>query len=526
MPANEVLHVAPNSNESTHAMEHLSLDELASQVESGVLDDVLKRALSDQHEAQVSSVVYPAAEQMQAASPSQPPHHLGQIVFKTVADCNLRCRYPCYEYEDESWRLQPARASFDTFRRLGARIGQYTLRHALDEMAVVIHGGEPFFMRHPEEYYDTGLTLLTEAAQKINPNIKLRYSVQTNGLLLTESLLDILDKHEVGVGVSIDGNKLTHDKRRVTKGGGKGSYDLMMRGLTLLKSDKYKHLFRSILGVIDIESDPLEYYNALVEHDPPRVDLLLPFGNYDSLPPGLTGSNAPYAPWLLKIFKRWFYDVSAPDVRTFTSLGRSILGGASYTEAYGLNTGSEVVVNPSGSYELSDALKIVADNLQVTGLDLKHDNLEKVAKLMREQGFLGLKPVAEDCAPCKLLEVCGGGHIENRYSSKDKYNNRSVYCADLMILIRGMTSIIRETIFKGELNRLQKDLSVACPDCVGFPLNIKPEKPDAKQPRGHAALTLCKQRSALFARFARSHLRFLRFRLSEHGYRNKSGKGD
>src|SRR6478609_4211759 len=67
-----------------------------------------------------------------------------EFVIKVHSRCDLACDH-CYMYEhaDQSWRGRPAVMSQGTAAETGARIAEHMAAHALDEVNVVLHGGEP-----------------------------------------------------------------------------------------------------------------------------------------------------------------------------------------------------------------------------------------------------------------------------------------------------------------------------------------------------------------------------------------------
>ena len=44
--------------------------------------------------------------------------------------------------------------------------------------------------------------------------------------------------------------------------------------------------------------------------------------------------------------------------------------------------------------------------------------------------------LSQTCKACSLVHVCGGGYFPHRYSNLNGFQNPSIYCADLMKLIR------------------------------------------------------------------------------------------
>jgi len=63
----------------------------------------------------------------------------------------------------------------------------------------------------------------------------IRHSFQTNATLIDEEWCGLFKRHNVSIGVSIDGPRHVHDARRRTRSG-RGTFDKVMRGIELLKS--------------------------------------------------------------------------------------------------------------------------------------------------------------------------------------------------------------------------------------------------------------------------------------------------
>ncbi|MFF3116105.1 FxsB family cyclophane-forming radical SAM/SPASM peptide maturase [Kitasatospora sp. NPDC057904] len=371
-----------------------------------------------------------------------------QFLLKIHSRCNLACDY-CYVYEaaDQSWRDRPRRMELPVVRRTARRIAEHAAEHGLDEVVVVLHGGEPLLVgpRHLDD-------LLGELA---GAGPRVRFSLQTNGLRLLDepALLDVLHRYRVGVGVSLDGTRADHDRHRLLPSGA-GSWERTAEAVRLLGSPEHRSLFAGLLCVVDLAADPVATYEALLEFAPPRLDLLLPHATWQSQPAGVRrvlpsappagGEAAPYGEWLIAAFDRWF---DAPrretGVRLFEELAVLLLGGRAASEAVGLAPVDLVVIEADGTIEQADSLKAAYDGAAATGLDVwRHgfaDAAAHPAFLARQRGVDGLGPV---CVGCPLVRVCGGGLYAHRYAG-DGFGHPSVYCADLDRLIRHVVGRLR-----------------------------------------------------------------------------------
>jgi uncharacterized protein len=366
---------------------------------------------------------------------SAAPRPFRQIVLKIHSRCNLACDH-CYVYEsiDQSWRDRPVVMSRRTVDLVACRIGEHARRHALPRLRIVLHGGEPLLA-------GTDLIGYTVSAIRtaVAPTTDVSFTVQTNGLLLTETTLTTLYRLGVTVGVSLDGDRAANDRHR-RYASGRSSYASVAAALRLLGEPRFRPMYRGILCTVDPANDPVATYEHLIGFAPPMIDLLLPHGNHTNPPPG-RGSDpglSQYASWLVAVFDRWF---DAPrretGVRLFDAVIDLLLGLPSGSEMVGLDPVDLVTVETDGSLEQVDALKTTADGLAATGLHLADHALDVAADHPGIRARrAGLAALAAECRRCALVTVCGGGLYAHRYRAGSGFTNRSVYCPDLFHLIR------------------------------------------------------------------------------------------
>ncbi|WP_217182352.1 FxsB family cyclophane-forming radical SAM/SPASM peptide maturase [Streptomyces sp. AC495_CC817] len=385
-----------------------------------------------------------------------------QFLLKVHSRCNLACTY-CYMYEaaDQSWRQRPRSMAPATVRRASRLMAEHATEHALSEVHVVLHGGEPLLVG--AQYLEDLLGTVTDALAGIATP---RFSLQTNGIRLAEDprLLSVLDRHAVRIGVSLDGTPAGHDLHR-RRADGKGSHAATARALELLTEPAHRHLFAGLLCVIDASTDPLETYDALLRFAPPRLDLLLPHGTWQAPPPGLdtriappsappapgTAARAtPYADWLCAVFDRWY---GAPrretGIRLFEEIMVLLLGGTARSEVVGLTPVDLVVVETDGAIEQADSLKVSYPGAPETGLHVFRDTFADAAAhpafRARQRGLSGLGPV---CRSCTRSRVCGGGLYAHRYfpGAAPVFSAPSVYCDDLAVLVDHIGARLRQDV--------------------------------------------------------------------------------
>ncbi|MBF9128047.1 FxsB family radical SAM/SPASM domain protein [Plantactinospora sp. S1510] len=357
-----------------------------------------------------------------------------QVLLKIHSRCNLACDY-CYVYQhvDQTWRDRPRTMSRAVVDLAANRIGEHARQHGVDRVTVILHGGEPLL---------AGRELVGHVARSVRAAVPagtvVDLRVQTNGVLLDETFLDLFDRYDIRVGVSLDGPEAANDRHRVFAGG-QGSHRAVAEALERLNQHHYRHLYGGILCTINLENDPLDVYRSLLAFAPPRMDFLLPHGNWTTPPPGRRTDSAdtPYADWLVPVFDEWF--ASRPQrtgVRLFESLIDLLLGGSSGSEVVGLSPSDLITVETDGAIEQGDALKTTEEGMAATGLHVRSSTFDEAiaqpAFRARQSGLAGL---AATCRACPLVQVCGGGLYAHRYHATNGFDNPSVYCPDLTALI-------------------------------------------------------------------------------------------
>jgi uncharacterized protein len=364
------------------------------------------------------------------------PVPLSQIVLKVHSRCDLACDH-CYVYEaaDQSWRGRPRVISDEVISHAARRIADHVSSHALPAVQVVLHGGEPL-LAGPARLR----RVITELRKALGGLCDLDLRIHTNGVLLSAEYCKLFAEHEVKVGISIDGDRAANDRHR-RYADGRSSYDKVIRAIGLLRTGPFRHLYAGLLCTIDTANDPLAVYESLMDLRPPRIDFLLPHATWDHPPHRQRARDSEYADWLIAIFDRWLAQGCPARIRTFDSILSTLRGGASYTEALGLDPVSLLVIETDGSYEQVDSLKAAFDGAPETGSDVFSDPIDLVAAhpgiLARQQGAAGL---CQTCQECPVVSSCGGGLYPHRYRTGAGFANPSVYCPDLLKLISHISS--------------------------------------------------------------------------------------
>ncbi|MGW2960518.1 FxsB family cyclophane-forming radical SAM/SPASM peptide maturase [Streptomyces sp. NPDC001220] len=356
-----------------------------------------------------------------------------QFIVKLSSRCNLSCDY-CYVYElrDSGWRERPRIMPVSVRERLVARIVEHVRLHRPDRVRVLLHGGEPL-LAGPQVIaeFTTAVRRALDGA-----GVEVGFALQTNGVLLTEALLDLLLELDVRVGVSLDGDAEAHDRHRRGPGPRRGSHARVVAALGLLGSARYRPLFGGLLCTIDPASDPVRTFDAIAAHRPPAADFLLPHGTWDHPPVGAGGAGAPYGVWLCAVHDRWRETGRPMRVRLFESVDSlSRYDGGSSSEVLGTMPAAAVAIETDGAITWTESLNAVAEGAADTGGTVFSHSFDAVLGLACAPEY-GMGSLCHMCQECTLVRVCGGGLRAHRFGRGQDFANPSVYCKDISALIR------------------------------------------------------------------------------------------
>ena len=187
---------------------------------------------------------------------SQPSKHpdsptIAVVVVQPTPFCNINCNY-CYLPA----RNNKATMSPDILRTLFAKV--FGSGWAEEQLTVIWHAGEPLVM--PVEFYEEAFSLIESLRP---PQIQVRHSFQTNGMLISKAWCDLFKKWQAGVGVSIDGPRRFNDAHRLARNG-RSTFDKTIAGIRLLRSEQVPFHVISVLTVqsLDAPEEMLEFYRA------------------------------------------------------------------------------------------------------------------------------------------------------------------------------------------------------------------------------------------------------------------------
>jgi uncharacterized protein len=334
----------------------------------------------------------------------------------------------------------PATMDEPTRRQVAARIGEYAHLVDLQELLLVFHGGEPL-LAGPECIAET-----TEWVRRAVPaTTRVDASLQTNGLLLTDDALDLFERHNISVSVSIDGPAEANDLHRLTHGGGSSSSKALD---AIQRLGHHPAIYSGLIAVVDPSVSPGDLLGFFHELNPPCLDFLLPDSHHLRPPPNRDKDPDLYLRWLLRAFDIWFDIYPNLKIRTFDTLLKGIAGLPSNTDAFGFGDVSLLTIETDGSFHDLDVLKIARQGATGTGLTIWTAAVEEAARspqIEAHRHLLSLDGLSETCQHCPEVKICGGGAVPHRFAD-DGFRHPTVYCREMLGLIRHAKDRYRATV--------------------------------------------------------------------------------
>lgn len=163
-----------------------------------------------------------------------------QATLQVTQCCNLRCEYCAYSGQYKQRTHAPKRMDFDTAKRSI----DFALERSIDTPLFYFgfYGGEPLLE----------FELITKCVAYIEEKTtdrNIRFTITTNGTLLTVEIYEYLVEHNFDIMISLDGPKEIHDQSRKFKDG-TGSFDIIMKNIEAIREKYPKSIDRILFNAV------------------------------------------------------------------------------------------------------------------------------------------------------------------------------------------------------------------------------------------------------------------------------------
>lgn len=173
--------------------------------------------------------------------------NLSMITLQVTQNCNLRCKYCVYSGSYINRTHMNKRMSVETaFKALS-----FYHEHSYNSNSISIgfYGGEPLLE------FDL-IKKCVEKAEYLFNGKSIQFHMTSNATLLDVDKIKFLREHEFNLTISLDGPKHIQNKNRIFADGNKGTFDIIMEKLKMVKEVCPEFLNSiSFNAVIDLKQD-------------------------------------------------------------------------------------------------------------------------------------------------------------------------------------------------------------------------------------------------------------------------------
>ena len=190
------------------------------------------------------------------------------FVICLTTKCNLRCVYCCYSGQYRNTRTH-GNESFAAKENLNNLLTFIDNTAFNKQIHIIFYGGESIIE------FDKMAWIVDVTENTLGERV--RFSVSTNGTLLTQKIIDWAVRHNVTLNISIDGTQLYHDRYRKSATG-EGSYLSAYTALSFIQSQHLQYfndkinLLTTIYDFSELSEISQDWMrDAVLRHKPPKL---------------------------------------------------------------------------------------------------------------------------------------------------------------------------------------------------------------------------------------------------------------
>lgn len=332
--------------------------------------------------------------------------NLSLLIKPASSKCNLSCKYCFYtdvansrrDFEYDSMTENTMKKLIDNAFNSVDSDGQITF---------AFQGGEPM-LAGIEFFYS-----FIENVNKIKSNVKVYYSLQTNGLLIDDSWCDLFKDNNFLIGLSIDGNMLFHDANRVDKNH-YGSFERVINAKQLLDKNKIEYNVLTVLTK-ELSMNPNSYFAFLKQYRIKYSQIIPCLEHLDGSKHGAEVNPILFFNFykeLLKIWVEYLKHGEYYSIKLFDDIVNFILHGRiGFCGMNGFCNNQKVVesngdIFPCDFYCIDKYRMGNIENLNINDTNYSRQYID----------FSTPEKLSSICLTCNLLYICNGGckRLKNR----------------------------------------------------------------------------------------------------------------
>jgi len=350
------------------------------------------------------------------------------VVIQPTPFCNLDCDYCYLPNRDVKERL-----SLELLESIFKRIFESHL--ISDRFTVVWHAGEPLAM--PIEFYRLAFKIVEQLNKnELGSRCHITHAFQTNATMLTREWCDLIQQHDVQIGVSLDGPAFLHNVHRKTRTG-LGTHASTMRGIGQLRDAEIPFHVITVLTQ-DSLAFPEDVFNFFVNHHITRIGFNIDEqeGVHTSSSFSSEGAEETYRRFMQKFYQLIKESCLAFEIREFEYLKQLICHGfpAGTSDNSQLTPFNILTIDCKGNFSTFSP-ELLSINCHEYGDfmlgNLLEDSIEAtVASKKFRAIYNDIRAGVELCEhACEYFSVCGGGAPGNKYFENGSFaTSETMYC--------------------------------------------------------------------------------------------------
>jgi uncharacterized protein len=346
------------------------------------------------------------------------------VMIQSTPFCNLDCKYCYLPNRHVTDKLDPELIVL-LMRKLKAA--------ALIEKSLTIlwHGNEPLVLK--PSYYEDAFKLIDD---ELADSYQIEHHMQTNATLVSDDYCEFIQRHNIKIGVSIDGPKILHDKNRVDRNG-RGSFDKTIQGIRKLQEHSIPFTTICVLtsDSLDRPDDIFHFFRDLgVSHLGFNVDEAE--GNYSKSSLDVKNSEQKFIEFFKTLYRLNAEHDFPLEIREFHGMSNGLLGSLAKASTNSAENNPLSIISMDYKGEIASFSPELLDNKDKNGERFTFGNIKSLEfdKTYENERFLQInREIQQGVHMCKKscshFALCGGGAPCNKlYENGSFATTETLYC--------------------------------------------------------------------------------------------------
>jgi uncharacterized protein len=335
-------------------------------------------------------------------------------IIQATPFCNINCQY-CYLPE----RLLTRRISLETVTKIAERL--FESPFVQGELTIVWHAGEPLVL--PVSFYEEAHAIINARNSK---NINIVWCIQTNAMLINKQWCEFFKRHNVRVGISLDGPKHIHDSKRRDRAGN-GTFARVMKGVQLMQEMGISP------GVISVITDTTlqyqeDFWQFFIDNGLQRVGLNPEEVEANNITSSIhyAGAEAAYRQFLKGILATMATSPTSPSLREYEAVIGHIKNSGNPIHNQENVPMSIINFDCGGNVSTFSPELLTAKHHRYGNFLLGNVYDSSLEELLQTEKFheiySSIQSGVENCrATCEYFMFCGGGSPSNKLGEADTF---------------------------------------------------------------------------------------------------------